>query len=772
MTRATKDKIFNIKNLRVLIIVSICALVLCVAILPVITFNYSKNRFGIDLPPKEENANNVNIDNNSNQVQNSTDDIAWCVANTDMFYYSAVGNGTEFYISGIKENAVFETDYVILPDQMSGGGNIVGISDNAFENVQLFKGLVVPNVYKYVGVDAFKGNIKINQLVIGNTMEETAEALNGRELLVVENGAFDGCVNLETITIGRSVLEVKECFSDCINVKSIIIYSTSVYEGLFTKTFAGGIFEVCESVFIYANAYTGNNSYFSKYYTMTQVNIGGKYYNKFQLEQVLYEITLDACGGVLENNEIIVYEPNSKRELPTPVLENFKFEGWYKSPDFVGSPFEGIEEDTKGCFTLYAKWSEVKYNIHYVLSGGANDLANTNQFAANSDDLVFRNATKPGYMFGGWYSDSNYNNKVTKLSDLTLDGLHDVTVYAKFDAMFNCVGGYLSGITDVVRANTTIVVPALIDGMEVSMIGEGAFSNCLAEEIVIEGNIYKLQKEAFKNCVNLKTVTINSHVLNEIGASAFSGCISLETFNFTDLVGLNKLGESAFYNCKALKVVDLRQTKLMGVAVQAFMGCSSLTTVYLPTNTRNIYGSAFSGCTKLIYLNFESLTQLASFGSKVFENCTALASVKLVGNITQLTEGLFRGCNGLKTVDLSSLRKLTSIGVESFADCTELQSISIRDGLAKLSSGAFKNCKSLTEISLPMSLTMIGEGAFSGAGITSVVFADPSNWYLVESENDSIEGVTPLMLSDKNTNAVNLKSEEYKEKILIKDLAQ
>ena len=90
--------------------------------------------------------------------------------------------------------------------------------------------------------------------------------------------------------------------------------------------------------------------------------------------------------------------------------------------------------------TIYASsgWSSeialkaVPYNqasITYYLNGGINASANPDKYYEGKKEIVLADATKEGYTFEGWYSDSTFTTKVTSIST-TQTG--NVTLYAKW----------------------------------------------------------------------------------------------------------------------------------------------------------------------------------------------------------------------------------------------------------------------------------------------------------------------------------------------------
>lgn len=103
-------------------------------------------------------------------------------------------------------------------------------------------------------------------------------------------------------------------------------------------------------------------------------------------------------GGTLKSKPLAVHNGD---KILTPMKIGCTFEGWYYDEDFT-QPY--LEEDiiSKEC-TLYARWSPTVYEIRYNLDGGSNSRKNPSTYTYFSRSIPLREATKPGYVFDGWY---------------------------------------------------------------------------------------------------------------------------------------------------------------------------------------------------------------------------------------------------------------------------------------------------------------------------------------------------------------------------------
>ena len=70
----------------------------------------------------------------------------------------------------------------------------------------------------------------------------------------------------------------------------------------------------------------------------------------------------------------------------------------------------------------------VPYKITYKLNKGNNHKSNPSTYYKQK--VTLKNASRKGYTFGGWYSDSKYKKKVTSISK---SSKKDLTLYAKWN---------------------------------------------------------------------------------------------------------------------------------------------------------------------------------------------------------------------------------------------------------------------------------------------------------------------------------------------------
>jgi|GEM_PF-1980252 len=141
---------------------------------------------------------------------------------------------------------------------------------------------------------------------------------------------------------------------------------------------------------------------------------------------VIYELdggTNDAANVAsftIESDDILLKDASK---------DGYTFVGWFSDGAFTQQVTK-IDKGTVGDVTLYAKFEINTYHVAYELDSGTNDAANVSDFTVETDDIALNDAVKEGYTFKGWFSDSGFQNQVTKIAKGTVG---DITLFAKFE---------------------------------------------------------------------------------------------------------------------------------------------------------------------------------------------------------------------------------------------------------------------------------------------------------------------------------------------------
>ena len=244
-------------------------------------------------------------------------------------------------------------------------------------------------------------------------------------------------------------------------------------------------------------------------------------------------------------------------------------------------------------------------------------------------------------------------------------------------------------LVSAAKTLTKIVVPS-----GVKVIASRAFqNNSVLREVVLPEGIIEIAPLAFFRCANLEKVEL-PHSLKKIGSAAFQGCKALQSLSFGE--NLAEVENDAFRDCEQLKeAVFVGGMSSLGDNV--FSGCSSLTSVILPTGIKTIHSGTFAGCSSLTDVSLPS--SVTTISKSAFASLP-ITSINLK-NVEMLGEGAFKGCKALREVKRGATSKLKSIPKAAFQDCV-----------------------SLKKFAIPASVTYIGDHAFFGSGLTSVILSN------------------------------------------------
>ena len=201
------------------------------------------------------------------------------------------------------------------------------------------------------------------------------------------------------------------------------------------------------------------------------------------------------------------------------------------------------------------------------------------------------------------------------------------------------------------------------------------------QSIVLPGDVEKISKEAFQNCIELDykgevfkdSDTFDSLTLNEedrvagkqiilyklpntletIEDNAFNGCSKLGKVAFG--TGLKSIGEKAFMNCSLDKLNPAENEK------NTFEPGYGLTNVSfsLATNLESIGSSAFEKSAVTTASLVED-TKLTAISARVFANCYNLRISEMPWSVTSVGSRVYEYDNYLSEVQLPSTAKISS----------------------------------------------------------------------------------------------------------------
>ncbi len=292
---------------------------------------------------------------------------------------------------------------------------------------------------------------------------------------------------------------------------------------------------------------------------------------------------------------------------------------------------------------------------------------------------------------------------------------------------------------------------------------------------------------AFYGCKNVTTVNIPNSV-RYIDGDAFQGCSKLKSVNIPDQV--TEIKSYTFKNCTALASVNIGK-RVTTIGDCAFLSCSSLSSVTIPNSVSKIGKQAFSGCSALKQITIGHALQ--SIGDNAFDNCTSVMTIySYLTDPPTINGTVFAGFKTYKGVDLyipdgskynyeqkniwrdfyiiEGLPDIIDNNLHYKLDDEKLTATLITSSLVELkpvingeliipenvfSNGkmftvtaigknVFKDNATISKVILPSTITVIGDSAFYGSGITAIVIGGsngsaPKNRHHITYEGDCYE---------------------------------
>ena len=283
-------------------------------------------------------------------------------------------------------------------------------------------------------------------------------------------------------------------------------------------------------------------------------------------------------------------------------------------------------------------------------------------------------------------------------------------------------------------------------GKNVTTIDSDAFRSCrILPEIVIPDSVTSIGKQAFAGCFDLTKINLPSGITT-IAEKAFNSCSKLKEITIPENV--SEIQSAAFLYCYNLSRVEILSTRLVQINSSAFSKCHSLTSIVIPDTVLSIGSNAFYNCNALtIYCEAES--QPENYNSSWNPiNCPVVwdcnnNDIATDGNIYTIIDGVRYAIKDEVATVVKQARNITVANIPSdivyhkttypvtsimegafyhFVDYvdpyeyTYLTTLIIGDNVTSIEQSTFKNCSSLASVTIGNGVTTIGKSAFEGCG--------------------------------------------------------
>ena len=481
-----------------------------------------------------------------------------------------------------------------------------------------------------------------------------------------------------------------------------------------------------------------------------------------QYSTVEYKITYHLNEGENDERNPESYDIETDTITLRPATRTgYTFEGWFVDED-LHSQITEIEVGSYGNKELYAKWEIITYTITYHLNGGENSVDNPESYNIEGDAITLLPATRNGAIFKGWFTDAQFQSKVTEIKHGSYGKLN---LYAKWELITYTITYHLNEGKNAaenptsynIETETITLQPATREDYTfMGWYADAEFHTSITEiftDSLVDFNLYAKWAYGTDGLI----YSLSGEVYQVTGYSGTSNKIVIPTE--CDGFPVTSIGERAFYNRSGFTSVEIPNS-VTSIGSSAFYGCSGLTSVEIPNSVTSIGSSAFYGCRGLtavyitdianwckttfegygsnplsyagnLYLNGKLVTEvtipdgITAIGSYIFHGCTSLTKLHIPSGVTSMGSCTFASCTSLTSIVLPDT--MTHIGHDAFWGCTGLKSVTLPQNIEDIGDSAFRNCTSLTSIVIPANVTYVSTYAFNDCTSLKEVYWNATN---------------------------------------------
>jgi len=289
----------------------------------------------------------------------------------------------------------------------------------------------------------------------------------------------------------------------------------------------------------------------------------------------------------------------------------------------------------------------------------------------------------------------------------------------------------------------TVVIPAEVNGVPVTAIGNSTFYCCFnLSSVTLPKSLTSIGESAFEGCSNLSDIAIPEGVIS-IGNYAFDSCQGLTSVVLPQT--LTSLGEGVFAYCGNLEELVVAEGNDNFVVLDGVLFNADMTRLvvypagkagdayYIPDNVTVLDNYSFTWC-DLTSVHIPN--SVVSIGSDAFWACDGLTSIMIPESVTGIGERAFGACDSLTEIVVSEDNKdfVSVDGVLFNAAGTRLiaypagkinETYAVPATVTHIDSWAFFTCEKLTDVFVPYGVSYIGNQAFDYCtNLTSIIISN------------------------------------------------
>lgn len=453
----------------------------------------------------------------------------------------------------------------------------------------------------------------------------------------------------------------------------------------------------------------------------------------------------------------IMREKNSVlAETDLPVLtttEDYSFVGWFIGNNQITAGTKVTEN-----MILLGKWKSNSYFVTFDSQGGNS----VNGQIIKKDGIVSvpNNPEKTGYVFYGWYTDSDCNEKY----NFELPVTSSFTLYARWVRNFYTISFNTNTSTtlDDISVAENDLIPEIQDLTKEGYVFAGWFTDI---DLTLE---YDIKTPVTANLILYAKWTIDKTVITTAVENLYEVFNSLDkkyepyTIIITDKKPDLSIVKKAINANKILINLNLTNcTELTSLLINdeaVFKGNEYLYSISLPDSITVLPLNAFCKCKNLKYASINSVSRIEA---NAFYDCQVLEKCDLPDTLEYIGDWAFRECYAISSITIP--QNVTFLGNSAFYHCTNLSTITILSaniefdyytfqstaitlfvipkGTKTLKGHLFSFCDKLSEIYIPSSITSIENEVFRGCKSLKKVYYQGSkyDWADISIGTDNTE---------------------------------